>query len=104
MDWLTPEGLACWYADDGSLKWKNRSNAVRFCTDSFTLEEVQLLQQILRLKFSLPSAIHKQGRFYRLYISENCYAQLRELILPHLHPSMYYKFPDGNRGTMGTSE
>src|SRR3569833_1426840 len=39
-DWLTPTGLAYWYSDDGALKWKNRSNAVRLCTDSYSYEDV----------------------------------------------------------------
>jgi len=43
--YLTPQAIAFWYMDDGALKWQGKSNAVRFCTDSFSSEELILLQK-----------------------------------------------------------
>jgi hypothetical protein len=39
---LLPRALAYWYMDDGALKWRGKSNAVRLCTDSFTIDDINL--------------------------------------------------------------
>ena len=39
-DYLTPISLAFWIGDDGS--WNSVGPYVTLCTDSFTLEEVEL--------------------------------------------------------------
>ncbi len=95
---LTAQGLAYWYMDDGALKWKGKSNAVRLCTDSFSPSEVMLLKKILEEKFLLKVSIQKKDNIQRLSVLEESYPKLKKLILPYLIPSMYYKFPDGNKG------
>lgn len=95
---LTPRAMAYWYMDDGALKWKGRSNAVRLCTDSFSSNDVRLLKTSLEKKFLLKVSIQKKDNIERLCISESSYPILRDLILPYLLPSIHYKFPDGNRG------
>lgn len=97
---LTPRALAYWYMDDGALKWKGHSNAVRLCTDSFQRFEVERLGEVLKTKFGLQISYQKKGNATRISILEESYEALRTLILGDLHPSMYYKFPDGNRGTL----
>lgn len=97
-EYLTPLALAFWYMDDGALKWKGRSNAVRLCTDSFSFDEVELLRQTLIDKFGLSVSTQKKDGKDRLCILEKSYPLLKELIVDHLIPSMYYKFPDGNKG------
>ena len=47
---VTARSIAYWYMDDGSLKWKNRSLGVRFCTDNFRKEEVIALANLLQAK------------------------------------------------------
>lgn len=95
---LTPRAIAYWYMDDGALKWKGRSNAVRICTDSFLPDEVRLLKMALETKFLLKVSIQKKDNIERLCILEDSYSTLKDLITPYLVPSMYYKFPDGNKG------
>lgn len=95
---LNPRILAYWYMDDGALKWKGRSNAVKLCTDSYSELEVFLLQKALQDKFCLKVSVNRQNSHFRLCILESSYPDLRSLILPYLEPSMYYKFPDGHRG------
>lgn len=97
---LTPKGLAYWYMDDGALKWKGKSNAVRLCTDSFSEEDVKLLCKVLKNKFHLETSIQRKDCRPRIYIKEKSYPKLRELVLEHLHPNMYYKFPDGKGGIL----
>lgn len=95
---LTEQALAYWYMDDGALKWRGKSNAVRLCTDSFSPFEIRLLKSLLEEKFLLKVSIQKKDNIERLCILEESYPKLKELILPYLIPSMYYKFPDGNKG------
>lgn len=97
---LTPVGLAYWYMDDGALKWKGKSNAVRLCTDSFLEQEVNLLRNVLKDKFQLETSIQRKDGRPRINIKERSYPKLRELVIEHLHPNMYYKFPSGNLGVL----
>lgn len=95
---LTAQSLAYWYMDDGALKWKGKSNGVRLCTDSFSPSEIILLKKVLEEKFLLKVSIQKKDNIQRLSILEESYANLKGLILPYLIPSMYYKFPNGEKG------
>lgn len=95
---LTPQALAYWYMDDGALKWRGKSNAVRLCTDSFTIDDVNLLKQVLETKFSLKVSLQKKDSIQRLCILEESYPKLKDLVVPYLLPCMFYKFPDGNKG------
>lgn len=97
---LTPIGLAYWYMDDGALKWKGKSNAVRLCTDSFSEQDVNILRNVLKDKFQLETSIQRKDGRPRINIKERSYPKLRELVLEHLHTNMYYKFPDGNYGVL----
>lgn len=95
---LTPRALAYWYMDDGALKWRGKSNAVRICTDSFSTDEIYLLKNVLETSFSLKVSLQKKDSIERLSILEESYPKLKDLIVPYLLPCMYYKFPDGNKG------
>lgn len=63
-DYLTPLALAIWIMDDGT--WKKPG--VRIATNSFTLEEVELLKLTLENKFNIKSSLHKNNKQYQLYI------------------------------------
>lgn len=88
--YLSPTALAVWLMDDGTL-YKNKG--LRFCTNSFTLKEVQYLQTILERKYALCSSVHKTGivNQYGLYIPKSSLGLLRSIVSPYIHPSMYYK-------------
>jgi len=88
---LTARALAYWYMDDGSLKWKGKSNALRICTDNFLEHEVKLLKSALETNFNLKVSLQKQNDKYRLYILEESSLLFRSLILPYIIPSMKYK-------------
>ena len=49
FDMLTPLGLAYWICDDGTFEKKTQ--AVILCTESFDLDGVKLLQEVLVDKF-----------------------------------------------------
>lgn len=95
--YLTPYGVALWYMCDGYVclvgKTKNkiRNRRVDFCTDRYTLQEVQSLQKTMLNKFNLNTSIIKHNTFYRLRIKKESYKTFLELIYPYMIPSMYYK-------------
>ena len=94
--WLTPRAIAYWYMDDGAQKWKGRSLGVRFCTDNFSLSEIQTLAQVLILKYLLKISFQKKGTNSRIYVSSDSYKDMKNLIGDFLIKSMLYKFPVEN--------
>ena len=91
--YLSPMALAIWIMDDGT-RYKNKG--IRFCTNCFTLKEVQYLANLLETKYSLNTSIHKTGYVnqYGLYIPKSSLDNLRNIVKPYIHPSMYYKLYD----------
>jgi hypothetical protein len=73
---------------DGS----KRNNGITLCTDSFTLEEVILLINILILKFNISPTLHRENKYYRIYINNKDMTLLLPSILPHYHSHFLYKF------------
>jgi len=64
---------------------------VRIATNCFSLEEVKLLVKILNKLYSLQCTIQKIDDRYSIYILKESIPRLRELVLPHMVPSMVYK-------------
>jgi len=79
--------------DDGS-KYKNKG--LKFCTNSFTLNEVKFLAKVLEDKYNLTTSIHKTGGInqYNIYIPKNSTIQLANIVKPYIHESMMYKIID----------
>jgi hypothetical protein len=84
---LTAKSLSYWLMDDGY----NSKEGFYFCTESYSLEENELLVNVLNNKFNLKSSIHKVTNGYRLYISKKSKDKLVELVRPNLLPLFYYK-------------
>ncbi|MAG45092.1 hypothetical protein CL633_04375 [bacterium] len=83
-------GLAVWFMDDGSIKSKQCSG--RFLnTQSFTENEVKILQSILKEKFLLKSTTRPDKNGLQIYIISKSAKTLNELIRKHTIPSMRYK-------------
>ena len=87
--YFNPIVLAHWICGDGKY---SKSGGLILCTDSFTLNEVILLINILIIKFELDCTIHlnKPGS-YRIYIKKSSMNKLQELVSPHFVQSMLYK-------------
>ena len=66
-----------------------------FCTDSFTLQEVQLLMNAQKDNFGLVSTYHTETKskkvYYRIYLGTDQQQLLNSLVLSHIIPSMLYK-------------
>lgn len=91
VDWIydnfNSETLSIWYQDDGCLKGSGQR--IILSTESFSNEEINFLQQLLRDKFNIFANIDIQNR---LDISSRLEVQkFLALVEPFIHPSMERK-------------
>ena len=97
IHYFTPLSLAILIMDDGG--WLKDSKSVRIATNNFSLQEVELLKEIFKVKFDLDCRIQmlskKGGNTpkdkYSIYIRVSSLPKLRQLVLPFIIPSMKYK-------------
>lgn len=82
-------GLCYWISDDGGFCPK--SKRVTLATNSFTLEEDQLLAQTLEVKFNLICHINKLGNGIVIRISSKSLPVLQELLKNKMPSMMLYK-------------
>lgn len=78
--------------DDGYI----HGNGVMLATESFSLNEVELLKKVLESKFDLKVSIQNRNTSlefngYRLRISSKSRENLISLTKSYFIPSMYYK-------------
>ena len=91
---LSYRSLAIWIMDDGQ---QVKRGGVTLCTDSFEIEEVNVLQEALKDKFNLLTNIHKKKKgetgiiYNRIYIPKAGLDEIKPNILPYIHNSMLYK-------------
>ena len=74
---------------DGGFK----SNGVYLCTDSYSIQDVVLLMNVLIIRYKLKCTLHvssnKKG--YRIYISRKSLNELKKIVKRYFIPSMLYK-------------
>jgi hypothetical protein len=89
----TPQSLAVWVMDDGTLD-KNHGSVV-FETQAFSLEDIEKLRQCLWMNFGIQSRPCRsgRGRGLRLYVPVAEARKLRQIIEPYVIASMRYKLP-----------
>jgi len=83
---LSEKGLAYWIMDDGYKSGKG----FYICTESYSLDEHQIIINLLKKKFNLESSAHKTTNGYRIYIFSK--EKLYQLIKPYLLSHFNYKF------------
>ena len=88
-EYFTPLSLAIWIMDDGGKV----GSGLKLSTNSFSYRDCILLSKLLFEKFNLKSSIQSTGikNQYHIYIWKESMPLLREIIIPHIHPSMKYK-------------
>ena len=84
---LTPIALAHLIMGDGGFK----SKGIFLCTDSYSIQDVVRLMNVLIIRYDLKCTLHKSNENYRIYISRNSVHKVVRIVKPHLIPSMYYK-------------
>lgn len=90
--YITPLTIAMWIMDDGCLH-KNRG--ISFSTNSFTLDDIKYLGNILKYKYNINYSIVKTGAInqYNIYIPKESSIKLGKIVKNYMVPCMYYKLP-----------
>lgn len=86
--YLTPKALAYWFSDDGAYA----KPGFYLHTKGFTFEDVYILAGILHYNFNLIVKVQSHENRPVIYITAKSVDSFKNLIIPYLHPSMYYKF------------
>lgn len=88
-DFLTPLALSIWLMDDGGKVGKS----LKFASNSFSYEECLYLVEVLYLNFNIKASVQSAGvvNQYTIYVLKESMEILRDVVLPHIHPSMKYK-------------
>ncbi len=73
--------------DDGYKAGKG----LYICTESFSLDEIKRLLNILKNKFHLNCSFHKVTNGYRIYIFSSCKPKFVEIVKPYFLQHFYYK-------------
>jgi hypothetical protein len=85
---LTPVALAHWIQGDGEA----RDYGLILCTDSYTLQDVVILMNVLIIRYNLECTLRVKGdKKYRIYIRSSSMPRLRSIVSQHMVPSMLYK-------------
>lgn len=79
--------LAHWIQGDGAKK----NNGVTLCTDSFSLQEIVLLTNILIIKFNISPTIHREKNNFRIYINNKDLIRIKQFIKPYFVDQFLYK-------------
>ncbi len=90
--WLKPRGLAYWFMDDGSLKWRH-SRSVLLNTQGYERSDVEHLAQMLTQTFGLETFLRGQSEGYQIVVPGRSLERFLELTDPYLLPEMAYKIP-----------
>ena len=84
---LTPRAFAIWLMDDGGRS----GQGVKISTESFTLEEVMILQNSIYDKFNISSTIQRHKNKHILYFPKSELPVLSRYVKPYMIPCMHYK-------------
>ncbi|UCD14826.1 MAG: hypothetical protein JSV34_03635 [Candidatus Omnitrophota bacterium] len=79
--------MAVWIMDDGSKDGRQ----LRINSQSFNRDENLFLQGVLYAKLGIKSTLNQDKGKYRLRVSNESMARLRNLVTPYIVPSMLYK-------------
>lgn len=95
---ITPQSLAVWFMDDGSIKSKAHKSLV-IHTHGYSKNDLILITKVLQKKFGLKVGLQKQYDKWRLYIFSESISSFKKIIFPYILPSMRYKLNDrlGNK-------
>jgi len=85
---LTPGALAHWILGDGK---SNNGSGLTLCTDSFKVQDVVRLMNVLKIRYNIDCTLHKESKSYRIYIRAQSMPLLRSIVSPYFHLSMDYK-------------
>lgn len=83
---LTSVDLAHIIMGDGGFK----SKGIFLCTDSYSIQDVVRLMNVLIIRYDLKCTLHKSDRNYRIYISRNSVDKVVRIV--EARPPSYTKY------------
>ena len=90
IELMSPVTLAHLIMGDGNIKLHD--GIIRIYTNSFSKEKVELLASSITVKLNiLTRVVHDRNNQYIITISKSQLSEIRNIILPYMHPTMYYK-------------
>ncbi|MCF7833677.1 MAG: hypothetical protein K9L98_00720 [Candidatus Pacebacteria bacterium] len=92
---ITPQSLAVWFMDDGSIKSKFHKTLL-IHTHGYSKDDLELIKKVLKDKFGLKVGLQKQYDKWRLYIFSESVNDFKKIISPYILPSMRYKLGNTN--------
>lgn len=92
---ITPQSLAIWFMDDGSIKSKAHK-ALVIHTHGYSKNDLELIAKVLQKKFGLKIGLQKQYNKWRLYVYSESVDNFKKIISPYILPSMQYKLGNKN--------
>jgi len=90
---LSPKALAYWIMSDGV----SNQYGLTICTDAFTIKEVILLINILKIRYDLNCSLHYLNKRPRIYIKADSMNKLRIILEPFIISFSKYKLQKGKR-------
>lgn len=95
LNHMTSRSLAYWVCDDGS--YNNKQGYIVLCTNSYTLEEHNIMKRFFKEKFGLdPTIGFRDKKYYYLRFKQEDSKKLIEIIKSYIPKSMLYKI-GGNK-------
>lgn len=99
LRYLTPEGLALWFMDDGYLDYKASSNTrnLRMCTDSFDEISIKNILQYFNDNWDIQCKVYMHNTGYgrtskpRVSLNPNNAQKFISLVYKYFLPEFYYK-------------
>lgn len=93
---LTPLGMAIWIMDDG---WKVQNCMIKISSESFSIDESELLRSIIKDNFNIDSYVYsftrkrynKEYNYSNITFNKENSIKLTKLIEPYVISSMKYK-------------
>jgi hypothetical protein len=77
---------------------QRREQGLVLCTDSYTIQEVVCLVNVLIIRYSLICTIREVNKDqYRIYISEKSMNNLRAIVLPYMVDMFFYKLNEKSK-------
>lgn len=89
---LSPVAIAHWIMSDGTAI---KDGGVLLCTDSFTVQDVCKLVNVLIIKYNLHCTIQFYKNKPRIYILKKDLPLLQSIVKPYMHPFSMYKLSGG---------
>src|SRR5579863_9967762 len=86
---LNSLNVAVWFMDDGSKK-SSQCRGIYFNTQSYTVEEVELLQRLLRRDVGVETSVRQQRDGLQIYVPSPSVTGLLSFISAYVLPCMRY--------------